>query len=79
MNKHKKTRRSKKNVLKKGFASVKKTVRNIIPTIGTGIGNVGQTVIGTAQKTIPKARSSIRSLFGLKTKQSRSRTKKSKN
>lgn len=70
-------KRSRKSMLKRGINSAKKTVRSVIPTLASGIGKVGETVIGTAQKTIPKARGSIRGMFGL-TGKSKRRGRKSR-
>jgi hypothetical protein len=76
MTKRKNYRRSKKNILSRGFSSLKNTTKKIIPGVTSRIKGVGKRVIGTAKQTIPKAQSSIRNLFGmfsLKNQKSKSR------
>jgi hypothetical protein len=65
MTKHKKVRRSKKNILSRGFSSLSKTTKKIIPGVTSGIEGVGKRVVGTAKRSVPKAQSSIRNLFGM--------------
>ena len=76
MTKRKNSRRSKKNMLSRGFSSIRNTTKRIIPGLTYSIKGVGKKVVGTAKQTIPKAQSSIRNLFGmfgLKSKKSKSR------
>jgi hypothetical protein len=65
MTKHKKSRSSKKNILYRGFSSITGATKKIIPGVTSGIKSVGKKVVGTAKSTIPKAKSSIRNLFGM--------------
>ena len=65
MTKHRKSRRSKKNILSRGYSSVKNASRKIIPGVATGIESVGKDVVGTAKGVIPKAQGTIRSWFSM--------------
>jgi len=61
MAKRRNSRRSTKNIISRGLSVVKTGTRRTI----SGVKGVGNTVVGTASKVVPKARSSIRSLFGM--------------
>ena len=81
MTKHRKSRRSKKNILSRGISSVTSASRKVIPGVASGIGNVGQSVIGTAKRSIPKAQGTIRGffgMFGVKSKGRKRRTRRTR-
>ena len=65
MPKQRKMHRSKKNILRRGISSITNASRRVIPGLVSGIGNVGNRVIGTAKKTIPKSQGTIRNFFGM--------------
>ena len=65
MTKHRKGRRSRKNILSRSFSTLKKDTKKIIPGVTSGIEGVGKRVVGTAKRGVPKAQSSIRNLFGM--------------
>ena len=69
----KKSHRSKKGLFKKGIKTLQKTSTKIMPRLKTSIEAIGNKVTAS---TIPSTKRSIASLFGLKGKTKKRRSRK---